>query len=93
MEGILGQEQTGHPSGSESDDGDELRDHALFQEPEGYFQSEKPPSFAEHTLLSGKKLRLRLVGHSPLWVRYHRILWGSVAYRSTRVIYSGTPDL
>ena len=40
----------------------------LFQEPKGYFQDEKPPTFAEHTLLSGEVLRLRLVGHNPLWV-------------------------
>ena len=66
MKGVSGQQRTG-PS-SENDENDEPLDQSLFQEPEGYFQSEKPPSFAEHTLLSGDKLRLRLVGHSPLWV-------------------------
>lgn len=48
---------------------DDLIDTALFQEPEGYFQPEKPATYTSHTLLSGQTLRLRLVGHNPLWVR------------------------
>ncbi|MCJ1243236.1 nicotinamide n-methyltransferase [Trapelia coarctata] len=74
MDGMTGQERTGPSSGSKSDDDDEHLDHALFQEPEGYFQSEKPPSFAEQTLFSGEQLQLRLVGHSPLW---GHLLWNA----------------
>jgi len=78
MNGTPGQERTGPSSGSKSDDDEEHPDHALFQEPEGYFQSEKPPSFVEHTLLSGEELQLRLVGHSPLWVRGDTVSSGSL---------------
>lgn len=44
-------------------------DAALFLEPEGYYEPEKPQTYAEHTLLSGEVLKLRLVGHNPLWVK------------------------
>lgn len=46
-----------------------LLDPSIFQEPDGYFQPEKPATFAEHTLLTGQTLRLRLVGFNPLWVQ------------------------
>jgi len=46
-----------------------LLDPSIFQEPDGYFQPEKPATFAEHTLLNGQTLRLRLVGFNPLWVQ------------------------
>ncbi|OMP87889.1 putative nicotinamide N-methyltransferase [Diplodia seriata] len=39
----------------------------LFQEPEGYFQPEKPPTYATHKLESGEELKVRLVGFNPLW--------------------------
>ena len=39
----------------------------LFADPEGFYEPEKPPTFVTHTLSSGKELRLRLVGHNPLW--------------------------
>ncbi|KAF2140616.1 uncharacterized protein K452DRAFT_309742 [Aplosporella prunicola CBS 121167] len=39
----------------------------LFREPDGYFEPEKPPTFASHRLVSGEELRVRLVGHNPLW--------------------------
>jgi nicotinamide N-methyltransferase len=42
----------------------------LFQEPEGFYEPEKQPTFATHKLLSGKDLSIRLVGHNPLWVRF-----------------------
>ena len=45
---------------------------SLFQEPEGYFEPEKPATSAEYILHSGETLRLRLVGHDPLWV-FHRL--------------------
>ncbi|MCJ1383379.1 nicotinamide n-methyltransferase [Xylographa soralifera] len=57
---------------SKSEDGEDFADTALFEEPNGYFRPEKPPSFAEHTLLSGEKLHMRLVGHNPLW---GHLLW------------------
>lgn len=40
----------------------------LFQEPEDFYQPEKEATFASHQLLSGKELKIRLVGHNPLWV-------------------------
>ncbi len=46
----------------------------LFNEPDGYYQPEKPATFVEHTLQSGQQLHLRLVGHNPLWVRSHYLL-------------------
>ncbi|MCJ1420175.1 nicotinamide n-methyltransferase [Xylographa parallela] len=62
----------GSTASPESEDAEVFADTALFQEPHGYFRPEQPPSFAEHTLLSGEKLRLRLVGHNPLW---GHLLW------------------
>jgi nicotinamide N-methyltransferase len=40
----------------------------LFQEPSDFYEAEKEPTFESHRLLSGKELRIRLVGHNPLWV-------------------------
>ena len=40
----------------------------IFQEPDGYFAPGKPKTSAEHTLLSGEKVVVRLVGQNPLWV-------------------------
>jgi hypothetical protein len=40
----------------------------LFQEPAEYYKPEPDATFASHTLLSGGQLKLRLVGHNPLWV-------------------------
>jgi len=46
----------------------------MFQEPAGYFQEEKKPTFVQHQLSDGTKLDLRLVGHNPLWVsRSHKV--------------------
>ncbi|KAK3209598.1 hypothetical protein GRF29_44g91045 [Pseudopithomyces chartarum] len=46
----------------------------LFQEPEGFYEPEKQPTFATHNLLSGKDLSIRLVGHNPLWGHH---LWNA----------------
>ncbi|OJD33276.1 nicotinamide n-methyltransferase [Diplodia corticola] len=46
---------------------DEAAGLDLFQEPEGYFQPEKPPTYATHKLESGEELKVRLVGFNPLW--------------------------
>ena len=49
---------------------EELAGHSeLFNVPDDYYLPEKPATFVEHRLQSGQDLRLRLVGHSPLWVR------------------------
>lgn len=48
-----------------SDDEGEL---GLFAEPEGYYQPEKEPTFAQHEMQDGRDLKLRMVGHNPLWV-------------------------
>jgi hypothetical protein len=40
----------------------------MFQEPDGFYEPEKEPTYTEHTLLSGETLRIRLVGFNPLWV-------------------------
>lgn len=40
----------------------------IFEEPEGFYEAEKEPSFVDYTLQGGSKLTLRLVGHNPLWV-------------------------
>ena len=40
----------------------------LFQEPEGFYPEEKQPTFAEHLMLSGQTVRVRLVGSHPLYV-------------------------
>lgn len=59
-------------------DGEDLAEHGdLFNEPDDYYQSEKPATFVEHTVQSGQ-LRLRLVGHNPLWVRNDALLAGRV---------------
>ena len=50
------------------DDGDLAGHTDLFNEPDEYYLPKKPAKFVEHTLQSGQKLRLRLVGHNPLWV-------------------------
>jgi nicotinamide N-methyltransferase len=51
-----------------SDDGHLAGDTDLFKEPDDYYPPEKPATFVEHILQSGQELRLRLVGHNPLWV-------------------------
>ncbi|KYG40405.1 hypothetical protein M433DRAFT_216593 [Acidomyces richmondensis BFW] len=55
-----------------SDSGDDDGTVGLFNEPEGFYQAEKPPTIAKHRLLSGQELTLRLVGHNPLW---GHLLW------------------
>ena len=43
----------------------------LFQEPTDFYEPEKQATFASHQLHSGKELKVRLVGHNPLWVRLY----------------------
>ncbi|CAL5867967.1 uncharacterized protein PFLUO_LOCUS2190 [Penicillium psychrofluorescens] len=46
----------------------------LFQDPEGFYPDEKQPTFAEHRMLSGQTVRVRLVGNHPL---YADLLWNA----------------
>jgi nicotinamide N-methyltransferase len=46
----------------------------IFQEPESFRLPEKEATFETHKLLSGEELRLRLVGHNPLW---GHMLWNA----------------
>ncbi len=57
-------------------DTDSNLDLSLFTEPPDFYEPEKEPSFASHSLVTGAKesLRLRLVGHNPLWGHY---LWNA----------------
>jgi hypothetical protein len=48
---------------------DDLGTGDLFQDPEGFYPDEKQPTFAEHRMLSGQTVRVRLVGNHPLYVR------------------------
>ncbi|MCJ1366826.1 hypothetical protein MMC16_005956 [Acarospora aff. strigata] len=57
-----------------SEEDEESLDAKLFKEPEGYYKPETPETYAEHTLLSGEALKLRLVGHNPLW---GHLLWNA----------------
>lgn len=47
---------------------EDLHTGDLFQDPDGFFEEEKQPTFAEHQMLSGQKVRVRLVGSHPLYV-------------------------
>ncbi|CAI7625308.1 unnamed protein product [Penicillium glandicola] len=53
---------------------DEFDSGNLFQDPEGYYPEDEPPTFAEHIMLSGQKVRVRLVGSHPL---YGNLLWNA----------------
>ena len=48
---------------SDSEDGVDI-----FQEPDDFYEPEKQPTFVDHHLIDGRQMRLRLVGHNPLWV-------------------------
>lgn len=49
-------------------DEEDLIDSAIFQEPPDYYPPPKPATFESRLLQTGETLRLRLVGHNPLWV-------------------------
>jgi len=55
-------------------DDEEAASLDIFQEPADFYQPEKPPTFVNYTLKSGQSLKLRLVGHSPLW---GHLLWNA----------------
>ncbi|GAQ04076.1 protein N-methyltransferase NNT1 [Aspergillus lentulus] len=45
-----------------------------FKDPEGFYPPEKEPTFAEHQMLTGQTVRVRLVGSHPL---YGDLLWNA----------------
>jgi len=57
---------------------EELSD--LFDEPEDFYLPSPKPTTEKHTLLSGRELSLRLVGHNPLWGHH---LWNAGRVIST----------
>ncbi|KAL4809932.1 hypothetical protein BDV18DRAFT_129901 [Aspergillus unguis] len=46
----------------------------MFADPEGFYPPDKEPTSAEHTMLSGQVVRVRLVGSHPL---YGNMLWNA----------------
>ncbi|CAG8940176.1 unnamed protein product [Penicillium salamii] len=61
----------------------------LFQDPDGYYPEDAAPTFAEHCMLSGQKVRVRLVGDHPL---YGNLLWNA-GRTSSHYIEEHTEDL
>ncbi|KAK0254423.1 Protein N-terminal and lysine N-methyltransferase efm7 [Friedmanniomyces endolithicus] len=59
---------------SEPSEDDDETTAGLFKEPDDYYPPEKEPTVVEHRMLSGPILKLRLVGHSPLW---GHLLWNA----------------
>jgi nicotinamide N-methyltransferase len=55
---------------------DDLATGDLFKDPEGFYPGEEQPNFAEHRMLSGQTVRVRLVGSHPLYVRLLQIRVG-----------------
>ncbi|KAJ5927726.1 hypothetical protein N7466_006682 [Penicillium verhagenii] len=53
---------------------DDFETGDLFKDPEGFYPEEKQPTFAEHRMLSGQTVRVRLVGDHPL---YGNLLWNA----------------
>ena len=51
-----------------SSDEEDLSAFDLFLEPNDYREVEKSATYIEYSTLSRETLRLRLVGHNPLWV-------------------------
>ncbi|KAL2818876.1 hypothetical protein BJX63DRAFT_45199 [Aspergillus granulosus] len=61
----------------------------MFKDPEGFYPPEKEPTFAEHQMLSGQTVRVRLVGSHPL---YGNMLWNAGRI-SSDYIESNAPTL
>ncbi|KAK5062897.1 hypothetical protein LTR84_004973 [Exophiala bonariae] len=57
-----------------SDENDDLGSSDLFQDPEGFYEPDKPATVTSYSLKSGRRIDLRLVGHSPLW---GHLLWNA----------------
>jgi nicotinamide N-methyltransferase len=48
------------------DESDSFQD--MFEEPTDFYSKEKEHTFETYALQSKKQLKVRLVGHNPLWV-------------------------
>jgi len=70
----MANDQKDHESDSDSETLD------LFTEPSDYYPPSPKPTTETHTLLSGRILTLRLVGHNPLWGHH---LWNAGRLIST----------
>ncbi|KAE8145177.1 hypothetical protein BDV25DRAFT_165229 [Aspergillus avenaceus] len=53
---------------------DHIETGDLFQDPEGFYEPEPEPTYADHQMLSGQTVRVRLVGSHPL---YGNLLWNA----------------
>lgn len=58
------------PSPEKGNQDDDLEVGDLFNDPDGFYPPEKEPTFAEHCMLDGQVVRVRLVGSHPLYVRH-----------------------
>ena len=68
-------------AGDDSDGGDiDIASGSLFTEPDGFYAPDKPASFCHHDTRAGERLRVRLVGQSPLWV------WPSTPFSSLQIL-------
>ncbi|KAJ5220158.1 nicotinamide N-methyltransferase [Penicillium chermesinum] len=61
---------------------DDFETGDLFQDPEGFYEKDPEPTFAEYEMLSGQTVRVRLVGSHPL---YGNLLWNAGRISSTHI--------
>ena len=74
-------------------DEDEIIGTDMFQEPQDYREAQRQATYTEYTMLSGQALKLRLVGHNPLWVPTFiscQHVWRKADGTLRRAIISGT---
>jgi hypothetical protein len=87
-----------------SDDDSSIDGGNLFQEPTGYYKPEQEPTSTTFALKDGRTVSLRLVGHSPLWVRipipylptlmlisFDRVIFCGMRVRSLLLFWRNTP--
>lgn len=55
-------------SAADSDKDENTAFGDLFNIPEGFLPPEKPMTSAEHQMIDGRSINVRLVGNHPLWV-------------------------
>lgn len=56
------------------DDGSDIDNLGLFNEPDGFYAPDKPATFTTYVTKEGLDISLRLVGHNPLW---GHLLWNA----------------
>lgn len=56
-------------SGSDNDSEGNAAFGDMFSLPDGFLPPEKPMTLAEHRMVDGRSIDVRLVGNHPLWVR------------------------